>query len=476
VKPIAVRTRLTLVYTGVLAVLLAVLGIAAYRVLSAQLEAAANSDLQELTDGLHGYLRLDNGAPVLSYDRSDPAQVAFIETATRFYQLYDLTTGEEIVQSPAIATMAVGFTPDEVREFGAREGVRDIVTDQGRLRFSSTVVRLGPDHAYLLQVGILLKSLDRALREFLVLLLWGIPIGLIVAAAASRWMAGRSLAPMRDLSEAARSIGVHALDRRMPIRGSGDEPDQVAMAFNETLGRLEASVGEMRQFSAALAHELRTPLAALRGEIETQLLHPRTPDEYQRGLVSQLEDIDKLSRMVSQLLTLARAESGEIELARQPVDLSALAHSLVSQLETVAEAKGLTLNCDAPQPVTVMGDEGWLERLVLNLLDNAIKFTPSGGTLTLSVSEKSGAAELSMRDTGIGVPAVDLPRIFERFYRADSARSPQTEGTGLGLTLAKWIADRHGAKITATSEPNDGTRVTVIFGLIGQRAEGKDQR
>jgi heavy metal sensor kinase len=270
---------------------------------------------------------------------------------------------------------------------------------------------------------------------------------------------------MRDLSEAARGIGVHALDRRMPVRGSGDEPDQVAMAFNETLERLEASVAEMRQFSAALAHELRAPLAALRGGIETTLLHPRTPDEYQRGLVSQLEDIDKLSRMVSQLLTLARAESGEIQLARDRVDLSALAQSIVSQLETVAEAKGLTMVCDAPAPVHVTGDLGWIERLVLNLLDNAIKFTPSGGRLTLSVEERAGHAALVMRDTGIGVPAADLPRIFERFYRADSARSPQTEGTGLGLTLAKWIADRHGATISAASEPGDGTSITVIFQL-----------
>ena len=462
-KPIAVRTRLTLVYASVLAVLLAALGFVAYRVLSAQLDAAASSDLKELTDGLHGYLHLESGAPVLSYDRSDPAQVAFIETATRFYQLYDLATGEPVAQSPAISPMAVGFTAAEVKEFGTREGVRDILTDQGRLRFSSTVVHLGPGHAYLLQVGMLLGSIDRALREFLNLLVWGIPIGVILAAAAGRWMAGRSLAPMRDLADAARSIGVHALDRRMPVRGAGDEPDQVASAFNETLGRLEASVAEMRQFSAALAHELRTPLAALRGEIETTLLHPRTPDEYQRGLVSQLEEIDKLSRMVSQLLTLARAESGEITLGRDPVDLASLAQSIVSQLETLAEAKSLSLICDAPTPVVVTGDAGWLERLVLNLLDNAIKFTPAGGHVTLSVAASDGGARLVMRDSGIGIPAADVPRIFERFYRADSARSPQTDGTGLGLTLAKWIADQHGASMTAESLEGKGTTIAVVF-------------
>jgi heavy metal sensor kinase len=463
VTPIAVRTRLTLVYTGVLAVLLAALGFAAYRLLSAQLESAANSDLKELTDGLHGYLRMGGDAPAFVYDRRDPAQVAFIESATRYYQLYDLATGELVVQSAAMSPLAVGFTPAEVREFGLREGVRDLYTDQGRLRFSSTVVRLAPDRAYLLQVGVLLRSKDRAMQQFLGLLLWGIPIGLIAAAAASRWMAGRSLAPMRQLSDAARTIGVHALDRRMPVRGAGDEPDQVAIAFNETLGRLEASVAEMRQFSAALAHELRAPLAALRGEIETTLLHPRTADEYQRGLVSQLEEIDKLSRMVSQLLTLARAESGEIQLARDAVDLTALGQSIVSQLETLAEAKDLTITCTGVAPVLVTGDAGWLERLVLNLLDNAIKFTPPGGRVTLTTAQDADTARLVMADTGVGVPAADLPRLFERFYRADSARSPQADGTGLGLTLAKWIADRHHATITAASVPGAGTTFTVIF-------------
>jgi heavy metal sensor kinase len=463
VKPIAVRTRLTLVYTGVLAVLLATLGGAVYRVLSAQLEAAANSDLKELTDGLHGYLRLSGEAPTFIYNRDDPAQVAFIESATRYYQLYDLATGDLVVQSPAMAPLGVGFTPAEVREYSLRDGLRDLYTDQGRLRFSSTVVRLAPDRAYLLQVGLLLRSKDRAMQQFLNVLVWGIPIGLVVAAAASRWMAGRSLTPMRHLSTAARGIGVHALDRRMPVRGAGDEPDQVAAAFNETLERLEASVAEMRQFSAALAHELRAPLAALRGEIETTLLHTQTVEEYQRGLVSQLEDIDRLSRMVSQLLTLARAESGEIELARDPVDLAALAASIVSQLETLAEAKGLTITCTGDAPVFVTGDAGWLERLVLNLLDNAIKFTPAGGRVTIEVSEDADTARLVMTDTGVGVPAADLPRIFERFYRADSARSPQADGTGLGLTLAKWIADRHGAYIRATSTLGAGTAITVSF-------------
>jgi len=419
--------------------------------------------VQELTDGLHGYLHLDNGVPTLVYDRNDPQEAAFIAKATRFYQVFDATTGELLVQSDAMAPLAVQFTPAEVQMFRERTANRDILTDQGRLRFSNTVMRPSSGSMYLLQVGVLLVNTDDALDTFRQRMLWSIPICVFIVGILGRWLAGRSLAPLGKLATAARSIGVPELHHRLPVGGAGDELDQVAVAFNETLSRLEQSVGEMRQFSAALAHELRAPLAALRAEIETTLSHAHTPEEYQRGLGSQLEELDRLGRLVTHLLTLARAEMGEIRLARNPVDLSELGASLVSQLEAVAEAKGVTMTCDAVPGVVVTGDAGWLERLVLNLLDNAIKFTPASGSVVLSVSATRETATLTVRDTGIGIAAEDLPHVFERFYRADSARSPQTEGVGLGLTLAKWIAGKHGATITAVSAEGQGSALTVSF-------------
>ncbi len=476
-KPVALRAKLAFVYAGVLAVLLAAFGLAAYRLLTNQLDAAASADIKELTDGLHGYLHIDNGVPSLVYDRTEPAEAAFIENATRFYQVYDATTGALLVQSPAMEPLALEFTPLEVQAYRDRSGTRDIQTDQGRLRFSNTLVRPPSGGVYLLQVGILLRSMDRALSQFLRLLLWSIPVCVIIAAIVGRWMAGRSLAPLGRLAAAAGAIDVTALHQRLPVRGAPREPgepanydelDRVAVAFNETLSRLERSVGEMRQFSAALAHELRSPLAALRAEIETTLRHAKTPDDYERGLVSQLEELDRLGRLVTHLLTLARAEAGEIRLAREPVDLGALAASLVSQLDAVAEAKHVTLACDTAERVIVIGDAGWLERLILNLIDNAIKFTPAGGRIDVTVAGTADAATLTVTDTGIGIPGADLPHVFERFYRADSARSPQTEGVGLGLTLAKWIADKHGATISAVSAEGRGSALTVSFPLTSR--------
>ena len=171
--------------------------------------------------------------------------------------------------------------------------------------------------------------------------------------------------------------------------------------------------------------------------------------------------------MVNQLLTLARAESGEIPLAHQAVDLGALAATVTEQLEPVAQARDLNLQCIVSQPVTVMGDSGWLERLLLNLLDNAMKYTPSPGNISVTVSREDSHARIDVRDTGSGISANAVPHIFERFYRVDPARSSTIEGAGLGLSLAKWIVDRHDGRIDVTSEPGKGSTFTVWLPLSG---------
>jgi heavy metal sensor kinase len=461
VRPLALRTQLTLFYTVILAVLLTALGVIYYQVLARQLDADATADLAEITSGLHGYLRFQDNRPSLAYDRTDPEQVAFVEGATRYYQIYDASTGQLLAQSPALAPLGLHYTPVEVLAFGASPGVLDMQTDHGRIRLSSSLLSPGGGRTYLLQVGVPLDAMDSAVRRFIGLLLWSVPTGLFLALVTGRWMATRALAPLVRMAAATRHIDVAGLQQRLPLRGAGDELDEVARAFNETLARLEQTIGEMRQFSAAIAHELRTPLAVLRGQTELALMQARTTEDYRRGLADQLEELDKLSRLVSQLLTLARAEAGEIPLTRSPVDLSALAVSIVDQLEPVAQAKGVSLAADVGPQVTVLGDAGWLERLLLNLLDNAIKFTSGGGRISVRVTRTGGDAVLEVRDTGIGIAPDALPHLFERFFRADPARSAAAEGAGLGLSLVKWIADRHGAVVSVDSHPGQGTVFVV---------------
>ena len=254
-----------------------------------------------------------------------------------------------------------------------------------------------------------------------------------------------------------------ALRERLPDRGAGDELDALAEAFNETLDRLERSVGEMRQFSAALAHELRTPLAALRGEIELALRRPGAEPGQQAVFASQIEEIDRLTRLIDHILTLARAESGQIPLAFARVDVTALASSLVEQLEPVAQARGIDLRCEGSGDAAVRGDAEWLRRLLLNLLDNAFKFTAPGGRVRVRTSRVGEQVAIEVTDTGIGMTADVAARVFERFYRADPARSSGAEGAGLGLSLVKWIVDRHAGRVTASSRPGEGSTFTVTL-------------
>jgi heavy metal sensor kinase len=460
-KPtLALRTRLTVFYTLVFGVLLTAIAAASYRALAEQLDSDATANLIELTNGLHGYLRIDNGVPVLIYDDTDPEEAAFVQRATRFYQVYDAQTGALLVQSDALAPLGLTFTPAEVKSFHDQPRLHDIDTDYGRIRLSNSIITEGSE-SYLLQVGTSLTAIDNTLGHFLTLLLWGVPAGLFVAMITGRSLAGVALAPLTRLAAAARTIDVTNARQRLPVRGAHDELDAVAQAFNETLARVENVMGEMRQFSTALAHELRTPIAALRGEIELAAMKASAHDPYRGTAVSQLEELDKLKRLIDQLLTLARAESGQIPLVRQPVTLAPLVTSVVEQVEAVAQAKGLTLTCQMDDQPVVEGDPEWLERLLLNLLDNAFKFTQPGGRVLVRLSSEDSMARLEVRDTGIGMAADVVPHVMERFYRADPARSSSAQGVGLGLSLVKWIAERHNGSVGVESQPGQGSAFVV---------------
>jgi len=458
---VSLRTRLAAAYTAVFGVLLVIMAFAAYQLLATQLDSDATERLTQLTDGLHGYLQADTGPPAVVFDAADPDQAAFVRDATQYFQAFDANTGELVAHSDALDRLGLQFTPAEVRAFREQPRNHDIETDDRRLRISNSLFASSAGSTYLVQVGVSLASVDRALDRFVIAMLWSVPLGLVGAAVTGRWMAGLGLGPLVRLASEARGIDVTKLDQRLPLQGTGDELDQVGVAFNETLERLEHAVGEMRQFSAALAHELRTPLTALRGEIELSLRTPQSPEQIAGALESQLEEIDKLKRLIDHILTLARAEAGEIALAKEPVDLAALARSITEQLEPVAQADEIQLSCDAPQPAVVRGDQRWLERMVLNLLDNAIKFTPAGGEVSLQVRTDAGYVVLVFADTGRGIDAASLPHVFERFFRADPSRSSAEAGAGVGLALVKWIVERHGGRVAVMSGSGAGATFTV---------------
>ncbi len=328
----------------------------------------------------------------------------------------------------------------------------------------------GAASSFLVRVGIPLAPADDERRAFLHTVLLLAPLGVLASALVGWEMSRRALRPMKELAVAARKIDIDKLQQRLPLRGAGDEVDELAQSFNETLGRLEDSVGQMRQFTASISHELRTPLTVLRGETEVALMEGHSAEDYRRLLVSQLEEFDSLTRMINDLLVLANAEAGEIRWSEQDVDLSQLAVSLAEQLEPVASAKNIRLETAAAPDVHARGDAAWLERVILNLLDNAIKFSPSGGHIQVSVISEGDRAKLRVADEGIGIPSEALPHVFERFYRAEPSRSKRIPGVGLGLALAKWIVEKHRGSITVESEPGHGTCFTVWLPLYSTNA------
>ena len=461
---LSLRARLATISTIVFGILLGGLSVTSYAQVAQSLDADATRGLADLAHGLHGYLHIDREAVSIAYDADDDDQAAFIHRATQYYQVYDVSTGRLLAQSGAFAPLGLELTPAEVQAFAVASTPFDITTQYGRLRVFNDVGRDPDGREYLLQVGASLEPMDRALSRYREILWWRMPVALLVAVLCSFWLSTFALRPLSRAAAATHAIDVTSLDRRLPVRGAGDELDELANAFNEVLRRLERAVGEMRQFSAALAHELRTPLAALRGQIELSL-RDRSKNESERlSLASQIEDIDRLARLIDRILTLARAESGQIRLRMAPVDIGALAASLVEQVEPVARARTLELHCERTD-VVVEGDAAWLGQMVLNLLDNAIKYTNANGRIDVRVSRDGDVARIDVQDTGVGLSPEDARHVFERFFRVDPARSSTTEGAGLGLSLVQWIAAQHQGIATVQSRQGHGSTFTVTLPL-----------
>jgi heavy metal sensor kinase len=449
-----------------LAAMLSGFGVLFYHALSLVVERSLTEELRERVAFLRNYLRVQDGSLQLVVDPANREEAYLIHSATRYYQVFRLPGGELMVQSQDLELLGVHLTPDQARTLASAEEYTDLQLDRERLRFHNSVVAGRDATAFLVRVGIPLTPADDARKGFLHSVLFLAPLGVLVAALLGWQMARRALRPMKELATAARKIDIEQLQQRLPVRGAQDEVDELAQSFNETLARLENSVAQMKQFTASISHELRTPLTVLRGETEVALLEAHSAEDYRRLLSSQLEEFDKLTRMINDLLILANAEAGEIQWAEQNVDLSALATSLAEQLEPVAASKDIEIKTDAVPNIYVCGDASWLERVVLNLLDNSIKFTPNGGQIQLRVASENDQAVLRVEDKGMGISPEALPHVFDRFYRAEPSRSKRIPGVGLGLALARWIVEKHRGRITAESRLGQGTCFTVCLPLV----------
>ena len=458
---LGLRTRLTLIFILVFAGIQVLTTGISYRILKFRLEESLRQELRERAAGLRGYLHFKDGKPSFNYDEGDPDEAFFVETSTRYYQIIDQATGKLVDQSHELDLLNWDIDPDSVQAIQTPKVFSDAEAGAVKLLFHNEVVRSPQGQSYLLQIGANRNPIDAALRQFLLMAAFVVPAGLAFASAASWWVAGRALQPINALTQAAAEIGISGLDRRLPLRGTHDELDRLSTTFNDMFARLEKAIGEMKQFTASISHELRTPITVLQGEAEVMLLQPHSVEDYRRLLASHLEEYGRLTNLINRLLTLARADAGEIRMHPATLDLAQLTRYLVDQLDAVASSKQVSLSMRSDKPVYVRADREWMESAILNLLDNAVKYTPEEGKVTVSVENHVMEQKLEIRDTGIGIAPEALPRIFERFYRADPSRSSHGEGAGLGLSMVQWIVKRHGGRIEVKSELGKGSCFTV---------------
>jgi heavy metal sensor kinase len=301
--------------------------------------------------------------------------------------------------------------------------------------------------------------------EFAAALALSLPIAFGVAAFAAYGLARRALAPVADMTARARQITADHLDQRLPVENPGDEFGQLAGVVNDLLARLEHAFLTLRQFTADASHELRTPLTAIRSVGEVGLREPRNEAEYREIVGSILEEVDRLTAMTDSLLLLSRADSGRADLRPVPVALAALAREVGDDLQVLAEEKRIELTItDGPGGAVALADSDALRRAVVNLLDNAIKFSPEGGAIRLATSRTGADAVLEVADSGPGIAAEHLPNVFDRFYRVDAGRPGGARGgAGLGLAIARWSVEANGGRIDVESTPGTGSvfRITL---------------
>ena len=293
-----------------------------------------------------------------------------------------------------------------------------------------------------------------------VVVFFGLP-AVIVLGAGSWWLVRRALAPLDRLTEAAARIHAGSLRERLPGGEAADEVGRLAVAFNGVMARLDNSFGQVKDFTLHASHELKTPLAILQNELETALGDPAATATLREMFVSQLDEVQRLTKIVDGLAFLARVDTGQLRIAQEPVRLDELVRDSFADAEILAQAAGLTVTLDRCDETTVRGDRHRLRQLLLNLVDNAIKYNRAHGAVTFALTRQAGAVILRIANTGAGIPPEALPRVFDRLFRGDAAHGRDGDGCGLGLSIARSIVTAHGGEIGIASEPGRETAVTV---------------
>jgi heavy metal sensor kinase len=473
------RFTLTAVYTFVFTLLLVGVSLFFRHNLASSLDQQAREDLDQNWAIVKAYLRIvsdeaqNNYHPKWFADENDPEESAAVAGVKKVYLIAD--SQDRVLEGSANYKSLGLDNPNEVR--AALQSPSAVWHERADGEGAPYLIRAGYVNAeneanrkFYVAIGTSLADSNKLLSRFTLqgaallplVILTGITIGWIFA--------GRALTPVLEIAQTAQRISGSNLSLRIPVRGAGDELDRLIETFNQMIERIEINFNQVRQFSTDVSHELRTPITVVRGQLEVALFTAKTVDQYRDAIVNSLSDIERLSQIVRALLLLSQAETGQVILQKQPLDLVEITDGIVDQFQIPAEGADVTLQF-IPRVTHCTGDfdRVQIERMLSNLLSNAVKFTPAGGEVRVVLDHRGDDVEIRVEDTGEGIPAEHLSHIFDRFYRVRGAgeqASPE-KGLGLGLSFVAWIVRAHGGTVDVQSEPGKGTTFVVRLPLTG---------
>lgn len=472
----SLRIKLTIYYLAILSAVLLLFGISIYFYLSGSLLTTIDRALAFQIEKIELGMAAGAGVDVSDHPlmQNPEAQGDLLPLAPHVYQIINeqgkITDGEIAspkdhlpVDAGELMKLEVGKTVFKSVRLASGESLR-VATRH--------VKDYDGEGTYFIRLGQSLSALESARRRALLVLGIAIPLALLLGSFGGLLLANQALSPVDQITKAAEQIATGDLAERVPIPAQAsakmDELGRLAATFNHMISRLQAAFERQKQFTSDASHELRTPLAVMRGDMEIALRRERAPEEYQRVLASNLEEIVRLTRLIEDLLMLARADSGRVELRCEVVDLNKLCQQMVEYISPLAQQRDQILTYESPNAsLSINADLQRIKQMLLNLLDNAIKYTEPGGSVTLSLRAEHNQAVITVSDTGRGIPAEDLPHIFERFFRRSAKTSDRSAaGFGLGLSIVKWIVDSHGGQIETESQQGQGTTFIVKFPLL----------
>ena len=460
----SIKFRFTIWYLLVLAVLLCILGTSIYFFLSRGLYQNLDHDLELRA------AQLQNIPTIISSIREGEFQEKLGEVVMLCYY-----SGDTLVAvSPRNASLPTEYEFIE-RAITGKKSFDTITTKDGTsMRFCAVPLQQA-GHPGMMSIGSAAvvvgrstENIERALDRLVGIFIIVGPLTLVVAAGGGVFLAGRALKPVDEISRTARNIGESDLNQRIEVN-TKDELGRLASTLNQMLERLQKALKRQQQLTSDASHELRAPLTVIQAESSLALQKERETAEYRQSLETVTQEASHMSQIIDRLLFLARADAGQEQLTLEQINLGNLIQDLGDDVEVLCQQKGLELKTGEMPNFIVKGDRAMLRQLFLNLLDNAIKYTPSGGTVSVNMTTERQRAAVAISDTGIGIPPEDLPHIFERFYRVDKARSRAEGSSGLGLSICQYIADVHGGRIEVESQMGKGSTFTVR--LPGRRGD-----